>query len=44
LKIAVGEALAEIEKRKKLNPRDESMQSERKTIYYLYRRIAGSCG
>jgi tetratricopeptide (TPR) repeat protein len=44
LKIAVGEALAELEKRKKLNPRDESMQSERKTIYYLYRRIAGSCG
>jgi tetratricopeptide (TPR) repeat protein len=44
LKIAVGEALAEIEKRIRLNPGDESMKSDRKVIYYFYRRIAGSCG
>jgi tetratricopeptide (TPR) repeat protein len=44
LKVAVGEAMAEIEKRLKLNPGDESLMSEKKVIYYLYRRIAGSCG
>lgn len=43
LKIAVREALAEIEKRIRLNLKDESMKSDRKIIYYLQRRIAGSC-
>lgn len=44
LKVAVGEALAEIERRQRLNPGDASVRSERKVIYYLYRKIAGSCG
>jgi len=44
LKTAVGEALAEIEKRIKINPEDESMKREKSTIYYLYRKIAGGCG
>ncbi len=44
LKVAVGEALAEITNRLRLDPRDESLKSEKKVIYYLYRRIAGSCG
>lgn len=44
LKVAVGEALAEIENRLKLNPGDEALKREKKAIYYFYRRIAGSCG
>ena len=44
LKVAVGEAQAEIEKRLRERPGDESLKSERKMIYYLYRKIAGSCG
>ena len=44
LKIAVEEALTVIEKRIELNPEDESIKSEKKTIYYLYRKIGGGCG
>ncbi|OGW45294.1 MAG: hypothetical protein A2078_13960 [Nitrospirae bacterium GWC2_57_9] len=44
LKVAVGEALAEIEDRLRRDPADTSLKSEKKTIYYLYRKIAGSCG
>jgi len=44
LKRAVGEAMVEIDRRIKLNPEDEFMKSEKKTIYYLYRKIAGGCG
>jgi tetratricopeptide (TPR) repeat protein len=44
LKTAVGEAMAEIEKKLTLNPADESMKADRKIIYYLQRKIAGSCG
>ena len=44
LKVAVGEALTEIEKRLKQNPGDERLKTEKKTVYYLYRKIAGSCG
>jgi len=44
LKVAVGEALIEIESRIKKAPGDEALKREKKTIYYLYRRIAGSCG
>jgi Flp pilus assembly protein TadD len=43
MKIAVGEALAEIENLNRLNPDDASLKQEKKVIYYLYRRIAGSC-
>jgi tetratricopeptide (TPR) repeat protein len=43
LKVAVGEALAEVDKRIRLNPSDESMKNDRKTIYFLQRKIAGSC-
>ncbi len=43
LKTAVGEAMSEIEKKIKLNPDDESMKTDRKVIYYLQRKIAGSC-
>lgn len=43
LKIAVGEALAEIERKMKLSPGDESLRADRKVIYYLQRKIAGSC-
>jgi hypothetical protein len=44
LKVAVGEALIEIEGRIKRSPADESLKREKKVIYYFYRRIAGSCG
>ncbi len=44
MKVAVGEALAEIEARLKQSPGDASLKSEKKVIYYLYRKIAGSCG
>ncbi len=43
LKAAVNEALSEIERRIRSNPGDESMKRDRKIIYYLQRRIAGSC-
>ncbi len=43
MKIAVGEALAEIEKRSRQNLDDGSLKNEKKVIYYLYRRISGSC-
>jgi tetratricopeptide (TPR) repeat protein len=44
LKVAVGEALAEIDRRLAQRPEDMSLQQEKKVIYYLYRKIAGSCG
>lgn len=44
LKAVVREALEEIEKKIKLKPDDESIKRDRKIIYYLQRRIAGSCG
>lgn len=44
LKIAAGEALADVEKKLRLKPDDESLLIERRVIYYLYRKIAGSCG
>lgn len=43
MKIAVREALDEIDRRVRRNPGDESLKSDRKIIYYLQRRIAGSC-
>lgn len=43
LKIAVGEALAEIDRKARLSPDDESLRADRKLIYYLQRKIAGSC-
>jgi hypothetical protein len=43
LKTAAAEALVEIGNRLKLNPGDEQVKRERKIIYYLQRRIAGSC-
>ncbi len=44
IKAAVAEALAENDRKIRLAPGDESLKRERKTIYYLQRRIAGSCG
>lgn len=43
LKIVVREALDDIEKKLKVSPDDESLKKERKIIYILQRRIAGSC-
>ncbi len=44
LKVAVGEAQAEIDEQIRQHPGDEALKREKKTIYYLYRKIAGSCG
>lgn len=44
LKTAAGEALEEADRKIKADPGDESMKSNRKLIYYLKRKIAGSCG
>ena len=44
LKVAVEEALIEISRRLKMNPGDESLKKDQKMVYYLYRKIAGSCG
>lgn len=44
LKLTVKEALSEIEGRTKAAPGDETLKEHKKTIYYLQRRIAGSCG
>lgn len=43
LKVAVSEALTGIEKAIRLNPDDASIKSSRKNVYYLQRKIAGSC-
>ena len=43
LKVALSEALAEIENAVRLNANSASMNSDKKNIYYLQRRIAGSC-
>jgi len=43
MKIVVREALEDIEKKLKLSPDDEALKKERKIIYILQRRIAGSC-
>jgi cytochrome c-type biogenesis protein CcmH/NrfG len=44
LKVAVGEALAEIDSQIKSNPGNSALKSEKKMVYYLYRKIAGGCG
>jgi tetratricopeptide (TPR) repeat protein len=44
LKIAVSEAMDVLEKRIKAAPRDDSLSNDKKIIYYLQRKIAGSCG
>ncbi len=44
IKTAVIEALAENDRKMRLAPGDGSLMKDRKTIYYLQRRIAGSCG
>jgi tetratricopeptide (TPR) repeat protein len=44
LKVAVGEALSEIDRQLTVHPEDQSLRREKKLVYYLYRRIAGSCG
>lgn len=44
IKAAVEEALTEIEHRARQRPGDASLRQARKTIYSLYRMIAGSCG
>ncbi len=44
IQVAVGEALAEAEKSLDADPGNKSVKESRKTIYYLERRIAGSCG
>jgi len=44
LKVAVEEAQTEISRRLKMTPGDESLKREQKIVYYLYRKIAGSCG
>lgn len=43
LKVAVSEALTEVEKAIRLNPADASINISRKNAYYLQRKIAGSC-
>jgi Flp pilus assembly protein TadD len=43
LKRAVAEAVSEIDRKIKASPGDESAIKNRKAIYYLQRRIAGSC-
>jgi len=44
LKMIVKEALSEIENRTKADPGNETLKEHKKSIYYLQRRIAGSCG
>ncbi len=44
LKTAVKEALEELGKMIAEAPGDESLRKTRKIIYYMQRRIAGSCG
>jgi Flp pilus assembly protein TadD len=44
LKIAAREALAEVDRKIEESPDDNAIKKSRKLIYYLKRRIAGSCG
>lgn len=43
VKVAVAEALTEIEKRLRLNPSDAAAKQDRKAVHYLQRKLAGSC-
>lgn len=44
IKIAVKEAKDSIDKSLSKNPGDSAMKKARKTLYYLLRKLAGSCG
>jgi hypothetical protein len=44
VKATVLEAKALIEDGLKVNPGDGELKKQRKTVYYMLRRIAGSCG
>ncbi|OGQ95261.1 MAG: hypothetical protein A2521_03755 [Deltaproteobacteria bacterium RIFOXYD12_FULL_57_12] len=44
IKVAVEEAFAELNKRLAENPGESGLKEQRKTLYYMQRRIAGSCG
>ena len=44
VKATVLEAKAIIEQDLKANPRNGELKQKRKTVYYMLRRIAGSCG
>ncbi len=44
IKVAVEEARGEIEKNLRSNPGDDQLGKAKKTMYYLLRRLAGSCG
>lgn len=44
LKFIVAEALSEVNRELEQNPDNRKMKNDRKMIYYLQRRIAGSCG
>lgn len=44
IKMAVNEAMSEVEKKLKSDPGNELLKKTRKDIYYLQRKIAGSCG
>jgi hypothetical protein len=44
VKAVVLEAKAIIEKDLKSNPGNGELKQKRKTVYYMLRRIAGSCG
>jgi predicted Zn-dependent protease len=44
IKATVLEAKAIIEKDLKANPGNSELKKKRKTVYYMLRRIAGSCG
>jgi hypothetical protein len=44
LKVAVDEALVELEQKLKQHPEDRTLRDEKKSVYLLYRKISGSCG
>jgi hypothetical protein len=44
IKATVLEAKALIEKELEANPGNDELSGKRKTVYYMLRRIAGSCG
>jgi tetratricopeptide (TPR) repeat protein len=44
IKVAVEEARTEIERHLRSSPGDEQLGKAKKTMYYLLRRLAGSCG
>ena len=44
IKVTVEEAMTAIETRLQNNPGDDQLKDHRQTVYFMKRKLAGSCG